>query len=183
MALEISSWLPVWLWKILGCLCCRQFTASYIFSRITCFAWTGGSGTIVPSLPERTAGWHITTQTYPYSGRQCHPLLALQSHGPLFGMLLCLFDKMMEMVISPHILGLWMMGHNVARWDNSSINHADQREDANRCCYYIFFSLVSSVIKRTGEHFTLLTLKTMRKIWILDDDSVKLKWILKSETR
>lgn len=45
-----------------------------------------------PSLPGRTAAWHITTQTYPYSGGQCHPLLAPQSHGPLFGMLLCLFD-------------------------------------------------------------------------------------------
>lgn len=29
-------------------LCCCQFTASYIFSCITCFAWTGDSGTIVP---------------------------------------------------------------------------------------------------------------------------------------
>lgn len=31
----------------------------------------------------------------------------------------------MEMVISLSRLGLWMMSHNVARWDNSSINLTD----------------------------------------------------------
>lgn len=100
VALEISSWLLVWLWiEDFGCLsklCVVLlfvvFTASYIFSHITCF---DGQAALVPlSLPTwMAAGWHITTQTYPYSGCQWCPLLALQSHGPLFGMLLCLFEK------------------------------------------------------------------------------------------
>lgn len=39
-------------------------------------------------------GWggHITTQSHPYSEHQCGPLSAFQSHGPLFGMSLCLFE-------------------------------------------------------------------------------------------
>lgn len=45
-----------------------------------------------PSRPERPAGWNITPQTRPYSGRQCRPLLALRSHGPLFGLVPSVFD-------------------------------------------------------------------------------------------
>ena len=38
-----------WFWLSLQTLSrCCHFAASYIFSLITCFAWTGGSGTIVP---------------------------------------------------------------------------------------------------------------------------------------
>lgn len=58
LALQFSSWLLLCcLWKIsrghsrlwLCCVSwCCHFTASYISSHITCFAWTGGSGTIVP---------------------------------------------------------------------------------------------------------------------------------------
>lgn len=62
VALEISSWLLVLVVEDFGVspnfvLCCCQFTASYIFSRITCFAWTGGPGTIVPPyLREQPGG-------------------------------------------------------------------------------------------------------------------------------
>lgn len=55
-ALEISSCFLLWLWKIFRGAChskyriwgCCHFAVFYIFSAITCCAWTGGSGTIVP---------------------------------------------------------------------------------------------------------------------------------------
>lgn len=60
----------------------------YTLFFITCFAWTGGYGTIVPPYLG-AAGWHIpaTTQTCHYSGCECHPLSALLSGAPLFGVL------------------------------------------------------------------------------------------------
>ena len=163
VALETSSWLLVWLQiedfrRPLQSVCCVVvgfqpliYLQSHHMPLMDRQLWYH-----CPSLPERTAGWHITTQTYPYSGRQCHPLLAPQSHGPLFGdVTVSVWTKKkkkggsfairaennahfllgMEMVISPPIFGLWMTGHNVARWDNSSLNHADQREWTNSWSY------------------------------------------------
>lgn len=87
LALEISSWLLVWVVEDFGLLSVSSllYLQSHHMLCMDRRLWYH-----CPSLPERTAGWHITTQTQPYSGRQCRPLLAPQSHGPLFRVLLCL---------------------------------------------------------------------------------------------
>lgn len=112
-----------------------------------------------PSLPERTAGWHISTQTYPYSGCQCHPLLALQSHGPLFGVLLWPFDEKKKLgVLASELKTMfisfwewkWWFHHTslaYERWITMSLSETIlhlivwQRENANSCSYYLFFFL------------------------------------------
>lgn len=139
---------------------CRHFTASYIFSHITClFFMDRRLWYHCPSLPESTAVRHISTQTHPYSGLQCPPLLALLSRGPLFGVSLCLQRRKKE---SPRIwaennvhflLGMNMgdftahpeLMNDVIQLDNSSFNSADQREDAKSCDMLLTVSSVTNL--------------------------------------
>lgn len=67
----------------------------------------------------------------------------------------------MEM-ISPRIFGLWMTGHNVARWDNSSLNPADQREWANSWSY----------VEPVEDILIFWPFKEIRKIWTLGGSRV-----------
>lgn len=97
LALEISSSLICWslgdfgflskLCVVLLSLCSLLYYQLHHMSCMDRQLWYH-----CPTLPERTAVWHITTQTCRYSGSQCHPLLASQSHAPSFRMLLRLFD-------------------------------------------------------------------------------------------
>lgn len=131
-----------------------------------------------PSLPEGTAGWHILAQTYPYSVRQCHPLLALQSHGPLFGMFegekyrdsvypnwqQCSFPFSQMEMISSRILGLQMMGHNVARQDNPSINLTQIKAIPISWLQCKLMQLLNKKMTCSSQP------RDQRKSWILNDE-------------
>lgn len=159
-ALEISSWrlLSLLWWKILGCpskVCGVVYSQLfYIFCHITCSSQTGGSGTIVPpylrgQLGVTSAHRRILIQAL--NGPHCQPCshtglglghfcvwFTKQKNGaPWIWMKHCLFPVS---VISLHIPGLWMMGHNVSQEDNPAINHTDERWHRENCSFFILWS-------------------------------------------
>lgn len=149
VALEISSWFAGlvlhWrFWMSLQSVMFRRcpFSASYIVSHITCFAWTSGSGTIVPPyLRGQLGGTSPHRRILIQAVNAAHCWLFSHTGHHLGCYCVCLIYLFIYFRGSPcnlswkqrswRILGLWMMGHNVAQQDNSSIYYADQREDTS----------------------------------------------------
>ena len=140
-------------------LCCCRFPASYIPS-VTSHASHGQAALVPLSLPTWEDSWVAHHHTDVSLFRPSMPPIVGSSVTRAFiwgCYCVCLNQKKnkkkkggsfairaennahfllgMEMVISPPIFGLWMTGHNVAWWDNSSLNHADQREWTNSWSY------------------------------------------------